>query len=194
MAVDKSPPHLVPIALTAVVCVAILAGLKPVFDTYYLEMFEAESFRKVGSVQPTELLALHAAENKGFAAAPIPLDKAMDMVAHNRSVPTIAPEQSTDTAALVGWAQLPKTGLGSLPPAPPPPPSASAEPAPVPSAAPGGSAAAPSATPSAAPPPPAPAPHAPAPAAPASAAPSAAAPPTPPPPAPAPTPPPAPAP
>ncbi len=155
MAVDKSPPHLVPIAVTALVCVAVLAGLKPVFDTYYLEMFEAESFRKVGSVQPTELLALHAAESKSFAAAPVPLDKAMDMVAHNRAIPSIAPEQSTDTAALVGWAQLPKTGLGSLPP-PPPTPSASA--APVPGAAPSGSAAvAPS---SSAAPPPAPAPHA----------------------------------
>jgi hypothetical protein len=157
MAVDKSPPHLVPIAVTAIVAVATLAGLKPLFDTYYLEMFEAESFRKVGSVQPTELLALHAAENKSFAAAPIPLDKAMDMVAHNRAVPAIAPEQSTDTAALVGWAQLPKTGLGSLPPAPSPPPSASA--APTPSAAPSGSAAAPSATPSAGALPAPPAPH-----------------------------------
>jgi len=121
MATDHSPPKTIPIVIGAVLAVGVLVGLKPIFDTYYLEMFEAEAYRKVGSVQPTELLALRAAEAKGFATAQVPLDKAMDTVAHNRMVGSIAPQQSTDTASLVGWAGLPTTGLGSLPPLPPVP-------------------------------------------------------------------------
>ena len=118
MAADNSPILLKPIAITVVVAIAFLIGLKPILDTYYTEMFEGEEYRKVGSLQPAELNALHAAEAKGFASAPIKLDKAMAMVARDRAIASISPEQSTDTASLGGWAQLPKTGLGSLPPAP----------------------------------------------------------------------------
>ena len=129
MAADNSPILLKPIAITVVVALVFLVALKPILDTYYTEMFEGEEYRKVGSLQPAELNALHAAEAKGFASAPIKLDKAMAMVARDRAIAAISPEQSTDTASLVGWAQLPKDGLGSLPPVPSAAPSSSAAPA-----------------------------------------------------------------
>ncbi len=124
MAADTSAPRTRPIVITALLGVVILVSLKFVFDSYYVQMFEEEEYLKVGSVAPTALLELHKAEEKSFAAAPIPLPKAMELVARGRASATITPEQSTDTASLVGWAQLPKTGLGSLPPLPPPAPSA----------------------------------------------------------------------
>jgi hypothetical protein len=114
MAADNSPPRIQPIMITAFIAVLVLVGLKFVFDSYYIEMFEAEEYRKVGSVEPLELLALRAAEKKGFAAAPVPLDRAMALVAKGRAEPVpggkggdITPQPSTDYAALAGWAQLP---------------------------------------------------------------------------------------
>jgi hypothetical protein len=115
MAADNSPPRIQPIIITAFVAVLVLVGLKFVFDSYYIEMFEAEQYRQIGSVEPAELLALRAAEKKSFAAAPIPIDRAMALVARGRTEPMpggkegdITPEPSTDYAALVGWAQLAK--------------------------------------------------------------------------------------
>jgi len=114
MAADDSPPHIRPIFATAVIAVLILFGLKFVFDSYYVSMFEAEEFRKVGSVQPTQLLQLKAAEAKGFAGAPIPIEKAMSYVAKGRAEPIpgltndITPQQSADIGPLFGWASLPR--------------------------------------------------------------------------------------
>jgi hypothetical protein len=114
MASDNSPPRIRPILATAAIAVVVLVSLKFVFDSYYLSMFEDEEFRKVGSVSPVALIALRAAEKKSLASAPIPLDRAMQLVAKGRSEPIpgmqnggITPEQSTDEASLVGWAQLP---------------------------------------------------------------------------------------
>jgi hypothetical protein len=134
MAAETSNPKTVPIAIGAFVGVLILAGLKPIFDSYYVEMFEAEEYRKVLSVPPHELLALRAAEAKSFASAPIPLDKAMKIVARGRAEPMagnqdITPEPSNDRAALIGWAQLAKPEMAGAPS-----PSASTSPMPAPSA------------------------------------------------------------
>ncbi len=134
MAVDNSSPRILPIAMTALLSVVILIALKFAFDWYFVAMFEEEEFRKVGSVAPTELLALHAAETTSFAAAPVPLDKAMAIVARGRSeaipgLPAgITPEASDDTSSLYGWAQALQSP--KLPPDPPAPPTPA--PAPVP--------------------------------------------------------------
>lgn len=168
MAADNSPLSIRPIAIAAFVAIVILIGLKFVFDSYYVTMFEEEEYRKVGSVQPSELLALRAAEAKSFAAAPIPLDRAMQLVARGRAEPMpqlknggITPEQSKDKAALVGWAQTAKLDMSDddePTPADSAAPSASALPAasgsaaiPAPSGAPAASS--PSAKPSASAPP-----------------------------------------
>jgi hypothetical protein len=165
MAADNSPPQIRVIAITAFVAVLVLFGLKFVFDSYYVTMFEAEEFRKVGSAPPTALMALHAAEKKSLAGAPIPIDRAMSMVARGRAgaMPELAehditPQPSSDNAPLIGWALTAKPGAaGSAAPASPDtaaPPANGAAPAPTTSAAP-----ALTGTPSAAPafsPPPAP--------------------------------------
>jgi hypothetical protein len=44
MAADTSPPRIKPIIITAFVAVSVLIGLKFVFDSYYIEMFEAEEY------------------------------------------------------------------------------------------------------------------------------------------------------
>jgi len=152
MAVDNSPPRIGPIFLTAAVALSCLIALKFMFDSYYVTMFEAEEYRKVGSVEPTALLALRAAERKSLAGAPIPLDKAMQIVAKGRAAPIpempnggITPEPSNDESSLVGWAQAPHTrppppdvptpAPATPASAPPPPPRTPAPPASAPSAA-----------------------------------------------------------
>jgi hypothetical protein len=114
MASDTSPPRVRAIAITAFVALAILVGLKFVFDSYYVTMFEAEEYEKNGKVQSTSLLELHAAEKRNLTTSSIPIDKAMSMLARSREVASAAlpdggiiPEQSTDTNALAGWAKLP---------------------------------------------------------------------------------------
>jgi len=134
------------IAITAVIAVGCLISLKFVFDSYYVTMFEQEEYEKVGSVKPKELMALRAAEAKSFAAAPVPLEKAMQMVAHGRGEPMpglrnsgIMPEQSTDKAALVGWAQTAKLDMADDDEPPPAAPAASGSAAPAGSALPAAS-------------------------------------------------------
>jgi hypothetical protein len=116
MAADNSPPRIQPIIITAFIAVLTLVGLKFVFDSYYLYMFEAEEYRKIGSVEPTELRALRAAEKKSFSVAPVPLERAIDLVTKGRGDPMpvgaggdITPQPSTDTAPLIGWASLGRT-------------------------------------------------------------------------------------
>jgi len=115
MAVDNSAPRIRMILLTAGVAVATLISLKFIFDSYYLAMFEEEEYQKVGSVAPTALLGLRAAEQKSLATAPIPLDRAIQLVAKGRSSPIpempndgITPLPSNDESSLVGWAQAPR--------------------------------------------------------------------------------------
>jgi hypothetical protein len=176
MAADNSPPRIQPIVITAFIAVLALVGLKFVFDSYYVQMFEAEEYRKVGSVEPTALLALRAAEKKSLASAPIPIDRAVQLVAKGRGEPMdelkdggITPFPSNDNAALIGWATLAKPGAavttnaasdasapapsGSTAPAGSPGPSPSGAPAVAPSAAPASSAppGSPSASPAAPP-------------------------------------------
>jgi len=165
MAVDNSPPRILAITLTGIVSVVLLIALKPILDSYYVTMFEAEEYRKVSSVAPTELIALHKAEAKSFASAPIPLDRAMTLVAKGRAEPIpgtkddgILPQQSTDTGALIGWAMLPPAADPSttsfVAPATPAPAADASVGAPV--AAPAGSAAVSPGAPGTVPPPAAP--------------------------------------
>ena len=115
MASDQSPPRVRPIAITAFVALAILVSLKFVFDSYYLKMFEAEEYEKIGSVQSKDLIALRAAEKRNLTTSAIPIDRAMSMLAKSREQASagmadggITPEQSTDTNALIGWQKLPQ--------------------------------------------------------------------------------------
>jgi hypothetical protein len=151
MAADNSPPRIQPIAITAFIAVLVLVGLKFVFDSYYLAMFEAEEYRKVGSVEPSQLLALRAAEKKSFAAAPVPIDRAIDLVVKGRADPMpdpkagdITPQPSADNAPLIGWASLGRVAPAAPAGAPSSEPAGGASPAPATSAS-GASAPVPSA-------------------------------------------------
>ena len=114
MASDNSPPRVRAIAGTAFIAFAILIGLKFVFDSYYLQMFEAEEYIKNGSVQSKSLIDLHAAEKRNLTTSSIPIDRAMGMLARSREAASaglpdggIIPEQSTDTNSLLGWQKMP---------------------------------------------------------------------------------------
>ena len=114
MATDNSPPRVRAIFITAVIAFMILVGLKFVFDSYYVTMFEEEEFLKIGSTQSKQLADLRAGEKKNLANSAMPIDRAMMLLAKSRDEASAAgpdggvtPIQSTDTAALIGWAKLP---------------------------------------------------------------------------------------
>jgi hypothetical protein len=116
MASDNSPPRVRAIAITAFVALTILIGLKFVFDSYYLTMFEAEEYEKNGSVQSQDLLDLRAAEKRNLTTSSVPITQAMALLARGREAASagmadggITPEQSTDLNALIGWQKLPRT-------------------------------------------------------------------------------------
>jgi hypothetical protein len=115
MASDQSPPRVRAIAITAFTALAILVGLKFVFDSYYLQMFEAEEYEKIGSVQSKELAELRANEKRNLTTGAVPIDKAMSLLARSREAASagladggITPEQSTDNNPLIGWGKLPQ--------------------------------------------------------------------------------------
>jgi hypothetical protein len=91
-------------------------------------MERAEIGRKVGT--PDSLIDLRAEDKRALSGGPMPIDKAMQMLAAKgrlNASPDIMPSASKDPAPLEGWSKLP----GQVPPAfalPPPelPPTPSA--------------------------------------------------------------------
>lgn len=120
MATDQSPTQNKLIGTIALLAVFILISLKFILTSYYLEMTEAEAHASL--VEPEQLHALQAAQNKDLQQSPVPIDVAMKNLAtsgRDNAPPIIAPQQSQDTGPLVGWGKLTRDA-GLAPPPPPP--------------------------------------------------------------------------
>ncbi len=105
MATDQSPPRTRLIAMLTIVTVASLGILKPIFDSYFTDMFESEAKAKIA---PLDELRKQREEEQAKLGG---IDKAMGDIAHGREgSPLISPVQSNDTAALLGWSRLVPAG------------------------------------------------------------------------------------
>jgi hypothetical protein len=138
MASDKSDPRVGLIFQVGILAIITLIVVHTTLQAYFDRMERAEIRRKVGL--PESLMSLRADEKERLTNGPMPIDKAMEMLATkgrmNASV-DIMPSASRDLAPLQGWTKLP----GQVPPAmtataPPPSsaPSASAAPSAAPAA------------------------------------------------------------
>ena len=106
MATDQSPPRTRLIVILTVVTVASLGILKPIFDSYFTDMFESEAKAKI--LAPEELRKQRQEEDLKLVG----IDKAMSDLAHSREGSAlISPARSNDTASLVGWSQLAAKGV-----------------------------------------------------------------------------------
>jgi hypothetical protein len=104
MATDQSPPRTRLIVTLTIVTVVSLGALKPIFDSYYTDMFESEAKAKLAA--PDEVRNERAEEDKRLNGGPLSIDKAMGVLAHGREGSAlIEPRQSNDVAPLVGWAR-----------------------------------------------------------------------------------------
>jgi hypothetical protein len=104
MATDQSPPRTRLIVTLTVVTVVCLGTLKPIFDSYYTDMFEAEAKAKLAA--PDEVRKERAEEDQKLNGGPLSIEKAMGDLAHGREGSAlIAPLQSNDVAPLVGWSR-----------------------------------------------------------------------------------------
>jgi hypothetical protein len=140
MASDKSDPRVGLILQVGVLAIVTLLGTRAFLQAYFDRAERAEIARKMGT--PDSLISLRAEEKQALNAGPVPIDKAMQMMAAKgrmNASPDIMPSASKDKAPLEGWTKLPgqvPPAFALPPPEPPPAPSASASAAPAASAAP----------------------------------------------------------
>lgn len=114
MATDQSPPRTRLIVTITVITVVCLGALKPIFDSYYTDMFESEMKAKLAP--PDEVRKERAEEDQKLNGGPLSIEKAMGDLAHGREGSAlIAPLQSNDVAPLVGWSRLVPDGGGIVP-------------------------------------------------------------------------------
>jgi hypothetical protein len=112
MAFDNSPTRNRTILAVALGTVLSLVGIKFALDSYFVQITEATAFEKLAS--PEQLINHRDAEKKALAAGPMPIDQAMGEVARRGRESLsgggvdLAPRQSEDTGALIGWGKMPK--------------------------------------------------------------------------------------
>jgi hypothetical protein len=111
MATDKSAPKIRVILTVAFSSVVILVVLNYVFRSYFLMMTEQVESDHLAT--PTELLKLHAGEERNLTTSPLPIAQAMkDLATRGRDqYADIKPEPSTDMGAMVGWLLAPNQAV-----------------------------------------------------------------------------------
>ncbi|HEY3820194.1 MAG TPA: hypothetical protein VGL81_23680 [Polyangiaceae bacterium] len=146
MASDKSDPRVGLILQVGVLAIVMLLATRAFLQAYFDRMDRAEIARKIGP--HAALIDLRAEEKQQLSSGPMPIDKAMQMIAAKgrlNASPDIMPSASKDRAPLEGWTKMPGhvPGAFALPPVEPAPapssltaPSASTAPSGAPSAAP----------------------------------------------------------
>lgn len=135
MATDKTEPPTLRIIGIGLGCIATLVGLQFAFTSYFQQMYgEQATTNQTATLRRDQsrfgsLVTRVEGHNRAVAQA---MEALTGSGAQRPSA--IATEASTDTAALAGWALMPR--VVPTPPPPPPPPAA-----PVPEAAPDANAA-----------------------------------------------------
>jgi hypothetical protein len=110
MATDKSEPKIGLIFSVGLLCIVTLFVVHAALTSYFNFALQGEELRKFGEVKPTALLALRAAEKERLSGGAMPIDKAMDQLAHmgrRNASPEIVPGPSKDLAPLAGWSKMP---------------------------------------------------------------------------------------
>lgn len=116
MATDNTPPRLRLIGTIAVIVIITLVGLDLGFKSYYAYMTDEAHHEKMAPTSARE--AQLAAEQAAFAAAKMPMDKAVASLKASRSE-AIEPKPSDDVGAMTGWSKLPKPAPTAAPSAGP---------------------------------------------------------------------------
>ncbi len=106
---DGTPPRTGMIAMYAALAALCLIGLKPIFDSYFESMFSAEISAKVSTQPAVEYDAIRRREDALLLQTGVPMERVFAQLARGRQAgPTlIAPQASTDLAAIQGWNGLP---------------------------------------------------------------------------------------
>ena len=106
---DGTPPRTGMIAMYAALAALCLIGLKPIFDSYFESMFSAEISAKVSNQPAVEYDAIRRREDALLLQTGVPMERVFAQLARGRQAgPTlIAPQASTDLAAIQGWNGLP---------------------------------------------------------------------------------------
>ena len=77
---EKSDPPGMSTAVVTVVSIALIAVTVLLLEVVYQRMTRAEEQRKIIAEQPVELNALEAEQRAQIESAPVPLDRAMQIV------------------------------------------------------------------------------------------------------------------
>ena len=110
MATDKTEPRVGLIFQIGGFSIVLLLAVHAALTSYFNFALQGEELRKFGEVKPVALLNLRAAEKDRLNAGAMPIDKAMEQVAHEgrkNAEPAIAPQPSKDVGPLSGWSKLP---------------------------------------------------------------------------------------
>ncbi len=123
MATDKTEPPTLRIVLIGLGSIATLVGLQFVFTAYFQQMYAAQAaVNQTGTLErDARLYGASLTRPEGHSRA---VSQAMESLAANpgQRPAALATAPSTDTAALVGWALMPRAVPASPPPPPAPPP------------------------------------------------------------------------
>lgn len=114
MAAENSEPRSTLVFQLGVFSIVAIVVVRFGLSTFFSMSMDEEYARKVGEHRNEQLTALKEDAKKALSSGPMPIDRAMQMVASSSRQAlgdSIAPRSSDDTAALVGWSQAPKAGL-----------------------------------------------------------------------------------
>src|SRR5580700_5745994 len=110
MATDKSEPRVGLILKIGALAGVTLIATHATLVTYFDHMARGEEFRKIASAKPEALRSVRADEMQRLTGGPMPIDKAVQMLAtHGRTGvgAEMMPKVSKDMAPLQGWVKLP---------------------------------------------------------------------------------------
>jgi hypothetical protein len=100
---DKTPERNRLIFFYTVLSVVTLAALGFVFDSYFVIETERLVTKNVRELPATERVELATEQRERLTSGPVPIDRAMQMLARDGRAPAVRPEPSRDLAPLEGW-------------------------------------------------------------------------------------------
>ncbi|MGA2447463.1 MAG: hypothetical protein ABTD50_02165 [Polyangiaceae bacterium] len=117
MGTDKSEPRIGVIVFVGVFVVATLLSVRAGLVAYFDIESRAEELRKVSLSRPAARLSIQADESRRMMSGPLPIDRAMRMLAMKgrlKASAEIQPVASKDLSPLMGWMQMPATVPGPM--------------------------------------------------------------------------------
>jgi hypothetical protein len=112
MATDKSEPRVGLIIKVGLISVLTVGAVRIALASYFDQVTQAETQRKVALAKPEALMELRTDEHARLMTGPKPLELAMEELAKKGRMgasPEIVPTASRDLAPLQGWTKMPGT-------------------------------------------------------------------------------------